>query len=212
MLLRLNKTGRLAVCALLLVAGESSAQDERAMARAQQMLRQLSAEKTQLQQEVAQLRQEYADYRGKAAKTLAAAQTENAKLAESIAGLTRGGKQAGRELEEVRLSLAQEQARTVAAQNQLQLQTDNLVVCRQSNDALADTAYELIGLYQDKGFMDVLNNREPVTGIAKVKVESLVQSLEDRVLDNQLEHNPQKLRDADAPQPAKAVAGDAVEQ
>lgn len=213
MKLRLTKPlGPWVVLLALLVAGDAGAQDERALARAQQMLRQLSAEKTQLQQEVTQLRQEYADYRGKMEKTLVGAEAENRKLSEAIANLTRGGKAADRELDAARTSLQREQGQLAEVQNQLQVQTDNLEVCRQSNAALADTAYELIGLYQDKGFVDVLSKREPVTGIAKVKVESIVQSFEDRVMETQLEHNPQKLRDVNTGKSAREVAGDAVEE
>lgn len=197
---------------LLLRAFDVQAQDDRAMARAQQMLRQLNAEKSQLQQEIAQLRQEYADYRADMEKSLAAAESKQKNLSESIVGLTRDGKQLDRELESVQQSLKREQAVASQLQNQLQVQTENLELCKHSNAALADTAYDLIGLYQDKGFRDVLSNREPVTGIAKVKVENIVQTFADRVIENQLELNSHRLRDPQTPQPGKEVAGETREE
>lgn len=203
---------------LFFVVGNVQAQDERAMARAQQMLRQLSTEKSQLQQELTQLRQEYANYRADTERSLAALESKQKNLAESIASLDRDGKQLDRQLDVAQQSLLREQAAVGQLQNQLQLQTGNLEACKLSNDALADTAYELIGLYKDKGFMDVLSNREPATGLAKVKVETIVQTFEDRVMENLLELNPQLLRepellrDLEIQKPGRQVAGERSEE
>lgn len=196
---------------LLVISGKTYAQDERAMARAQQMLRQLSAEKAQLQQEVTQLREEYANYRSETEKALAAAEAKQKKLSESAAGLARDGKQLDHELNGVRQSLQEEQVKVAKLQQNLQVQTENLNTCKQSNEALADTAYDLIGLYQEKGFVDVLSKREPVTGIAKIKVENIVQTFEDKVMENRLENNPQALQPVDEGSPDREVAGESGE-
>lgn len=184
---------------LLLCSHSALAQDERAMARAQQMLRQLSAENAQLQQELTQLRQEYADYRAQTEDSLAAAQAKQKQLSQSISGLASDGKRTERELEDVRSALAAEQQKVAALQQAVQVRDENMQICEQNNEALADTAYDLIDLYREKGFSEVLIKKEPITGIAKVKVENIVQDYEDRVMRSELEKNPQLLQPLDNP-------------
>lgn len=174
-------------------SGTLVAQEDRALMRAQQMLKQLNGEKARIQQELVQLQQEYSSYRRDTEKAMAASERKQKKLAASIASLQQQGKQTDSQLDETRIALQREQTTAASLQQWLRQQSQNLEVCKNNNDALASTAYDLINLYNDKGFSEVLIKKEPLTGIARVKVENIVQGFEDKVIDHELSENPQLL-------------------
>jgi predicted RNase H-like nuclease (RuvC/YqgF family) len=169
-------------------------QDDRAVARAQQMLRQMSAEKVALEQEINKLRQEQATYRRDMEKSLAAAESKQKDLASSISDLTSNTKQRDKDIDQLKNELVREQEKVKQLEGNVQIQTENLQFCQTTNDQLVVTANELIDLYNNKGFKDVLGKREPITGIAKVKVENIVQSYTDKIEENKLENKSQGFK------------------
>ncbi len=55
--------------------------------------------------------------------------------------------------------------------------------CRSKNEGLYKANTDLLQAYKNKGVWDALSQREPVTGIASVKVENLVQEYQYRLED-----------------------------
>lgn len=171
--------------------------NDKALARAQQMLRQLSAREAQLRQEMSTLQAEFDVYKKESEKKLAKSEKEKRKMSSSISSLRKDGKQLDFELDATRHALMQSHQEIDYLSENLHIQTENLEVCTNTNEALVGTAYDLIGLYKEKGFIDVLAKKEPVTGLAKVRVENIVQDFEDKILKYELNENPQALTPID---------------
>jgi chromosome segregation ATPase len=169
----------------LTLAGGVAAQDananaqKNALAKAQFMLRQATAEKAELQQQADALKQQVE----KLARELAATQSDagaakqkmQSGFAETIEQWRqRDARQTG-QLEELRAQLKAQAEQRAAVEAQLQVQTDNFNVCYGNNKQLFDINRELLGRYEGKGVFAALRQKEPFTGVSQVEVENLVQ-------------------------------------
>lgn len=178
---------------LLMTATVASAQDagqQKALAKAQFMLRQVNAEKATLQQQVTDL-QKQVDTLTKqlaAATTTASARQDSlAKQMSSSESKWRGAndKLTG-DLQSTQEKLKASAQQSAHLQQQLQVQTENFKLCHANNHKLYDINRELLAKYQDKGAMDALLQREPFTGVSSVEVENLVQDTQYRLDDLKL--------------------------
>lgn len=184
----------LAAIALIACAAPLHAQQDqsaqKALAKAQFMLRQVSGEKEQLQTEVGALKQQVDQLTKQLAQTKSAADDDRQKLAQKLDASVGQWKQHSEKLSE-QLGAGREQLKETLAQRaqleqHLQQQTDNFSKCYVNNKKLYELNTELLGRYQGKGFADVLEQKEPFTGIKQVEVENLVQDYQYRLDDLKL--------------------------
>lgn len=167
----------------LLITPSAWAQDtagaQKALAKAQFMLRQASSEKVQLQQEVESLRQQL-DVVQKQLANNAAVAADRQKALENKFNESDGQWRSRHEKNEQELHVLRERLRLQTGQGeklaeQLRRQTENFDLCYSNNKKLYSMNLELLERYQNKGFMDVVRQKEPFTGQARVTVENLIQ-------------------------------------
>jgi septal ring factor EnvC (AmiA/AmiB activator) len=175
-----------ALCATVLLHGASAlAQDananaqKNAMAKAQFMLKQATAEKAELQQQATALQQQV----DKLTRELAATQTDASAGKQKMQAAfndtieqwrQRDAKQTG-QLEELRAHLKAQAEQSAALAEKLQAQTGNFNVCYGNNKQLLELNREILARYENKGVFDALRQQEPFTGLKQVEVENLVQ-------------------------------------
>lgn len=80
-----------------------------------------------------------------------------------------------------------------------QVFTKRVEACEQDNAELVSIAREVLDRYRDKGVWDALRDAEPLTGLSRVKLETLVQRYHSRIVDLQTPALPP----AQAVQPAR---------
>lgn len=152
---------------------------QKALARAQYLLRQQTAEKTALQQQLDQLQQQLAAAQQELVKVRAGAVSRQEDLQRKLAANVDAGRDRDRnqavQLAQLRAQLAAAAQREEALQAKLETQKNNFKVCYANNRKLLDVNQELVALYENKGVVDALRQREPVTGLRRVEVENLVQ-------------------------------------
>lgn len=149
-----------------------------ALAKAQYMLRQVSAEKSALEKEVAKQKDQIDALLKENSK--AKLDLNNSKSAinpqdEVVKNLRESGQKIQTKFQEE----AGRNAELLDINNQLEKrlasQTENFDVCYGNNKKLYDINQEILGKYQNKGFWDALKQKEPFTSIERVNVENLVQ-------------------------------------
>ncbi len=188
---------RLCVSAFALVTTLSTAahaQDanaQRALQKAQFMLKQVSNDKDKLQSQVAALQQTVDQLTRELAATKSGAAGSLQKTEEKYSSAIAQWKQRDAETNTA-LAAAREQLKQQLAQRQtleasLQRQVQNFSICYENNRRLYDINHELLDRYENKGFGDVLKQREPFTGVAKVDLENLVQDYRYRLDDLKIE-------------------------
>lgn len=152
---------------------------QKALARAQYLLRQQTAEKTALQQQLDQLQQQLAAAQQELAKVRTGAVSRQEDLQRKLSASVDAGRERERnyaaQLAQLRGRLAAAARQEEALQAKLETQKNNFKVCYANNRKLLDVNQELVALYENKGVVDALKQREPVTGLRRVEVENLVQ-------------------------------------
>lgn len=152
---------------------------QKALQKAQFMLRQATSEKAELQtqldaanQQVEQLSRELTAAKSGAANDR---QRTEEKYSSAIAQWKQRDTDTAAELAAIRQQLKQEMAQRREVESQLQKQKNNFAACYENNKKLSDIGTQLLSRYENKGFGDVLKQREPFTGISRVELENLVQ-------------------------------------
>ena len=170
-------TALTAVFALQAQADDANAQ--KALQKAQFMLRQVSNEKaelqtqmTALQQQVDQLTRELVSSKSSATSSQ---QATEQKYSSAIAQWKQRDTESSTELTAVKLQLKQEQTNRQELEAQLQRHKDNFSFCYANNKKLYDISSQLLTRYENKSFGDVLKQKEPFTGFKQVELENLVQ-------------------------------------
>ena len=167
--------------------------------RLRDQLRQTILELRQLQDENAQLKA-----KANSAPAAPAADPDTTqRLKRALAEAGRLGNQEAeraRELDDARKQIAEltrrldsatADGRTAQAREQ-RLNADLAAVrstvstCESHNGQLADLGRELLERYHDRGFTDVLLDREPLLGVHRVRFETLVQTYEGRLREQRL--------------------------
>jgi chromosome segregation ATPase len=160
-------------------------------ARLQMMLQQLNSEKTALAAENARLKKELEGERAKLEKLESEATTSRQKLGATSSDLATArarGDAVQRSFDTLKSrfeELVAQYRKTVDVMRELEVERDRLstlaadydvrvATCERNNDALYKAAGELIELYEKKGFMSVLAQREPVTKLKRTQIENLM--------------------------------------
>jgi chromosome segregation ATPase len=159
-------------------AQDANAQ-KNALAKAQFMLRQSTAEKAELQQQADTLKQQVE----KLAKELAATQGDagatqqkmQTGFAQTIDQWRQRDARQTAQLQELRLQLKVQGEQRAVLDQRLEIQASNFSVCYGNNKQLVDLNRELLERYQNKGVFAAMRQKEPFTGLAQVEVENLVQ-------------------------------------
>lgn len=161
------------------VAQADDANAQKALQKAQFMLRQASSEKAELQTQLDALKQQVDKLTADLAATKSASdQTKRAteeKYGSAIAQWKQRDTQTSDELTAVKQQLKQQTEQRKLLETQLQKQTGNFSVCYENNKKLYDLNTQLLSRYQNKGLSDVLKQKEPFTGMKQVEIENLVQ-------------------------------------
>lgn len=165
--------------ALSATAYAQDANAQKALQKAQFMLRQVSSEKAELQTQLEALKQQVDRLTRELAATKTSAAGSQQKMEEKYTGAIAQWKQRDTDINAV-LTTTKDQLKQQLAQRKeleasLQKQTENFSVCYENNKKLYEINHQLLTRYENKGFSDVLKQREPFTGVAKVEVENLVE-------------------------------------
>lgn len=169
-----------------------SADPAQALARAQQLLRQVAQQKVQLETENARLKAEAAGLKKKLERAEAQAETLAADLAASRRDNERTGarlERTGARLEKTEAALREAIDRyrdtaatlreTEAARRQLESELAatraELEDAENKNIALYQANVELLDHYHDKGAWDAILQAEPFTGLKQVQIENVLE-------------------------------------
>lgn len=184
----------LAIGSGLIVLSQPAMADERALqqalAKAQFMLKQVTAEKVAAQQELAELKETFGQFKKKSETELEKREQGAERLAGNVSTLkdryqVLAEKYQQLQMEYKKVALVRQETDSLLATEHKKFQ-----LCYDNNKKLFDINQEILGNYQDKGFWDVLNEKEPFTGFATVKLETLIQDYqyqnEDLKLDDSL--------------------------
>lgn len=173
------------------MAVEDAGGAQKALAKAQFMLRQATSEKASLQQQVDALTQQLDALRKQMASTEAAAAERSGKLEQKFSEASNQWQQRN-EKSEQQLRIAGEQLKEQSEKinqlsGQLKRQDENFALCYANNRKLYDINVDLLERYRNKGVLDVVKQREPFTGVARVEVENMVQDYQYRLEDLRLD-------------------------
>lgn len=163
------------------------------MRKAQYLLRQLNQEKEALQAEKLQLQGdlEHANARvgeleQELEKKSAALDTSREKIGQLVERVNRDHENIVALREKYRNTMTVLEASNRDNEhliNAVQERNQWIDTCRSRNNSLYEANIELLGLYENKGFAETLAQREPVTQIGAVRVESEVQEYQFRLED-----------------------------
>lgn len=158
-------------------ADEAGAQ--KALAKAQYLLRQATTEKTDLQTQVDTLKQQVDKLTKELATAKSASGADKQKLEQKYGSALEQWKTQGEKLNEQlengRAQTKRDAAQRAELEEALKKETANFAQCYENNKKLYAVNQDLLNRYQHKGFADVLGQKEPFTGIKQVDVENLIQ-------------------------------------
>ena len=179
------------VSVLMTDATQVLAQDaqQKALARAQYMLRQVNAEKAQLQQELMKLKEANKSLESELDQTKKTAKKKEGKLKETLAGWKESHQNLKERLSNTLNMLADSNQQVDFLTDNLNKQTTNFQLCYDNNKKLYDVGMELISSYENKGAWDVIAQREPFTKIKQVEIENFVQDHQYQIEDLNLGMN-----------------------
>lgn len=189
----LRKSWANASLVLLLSTSVVQADDataQKAMAKAQFMLRQAATEKTALQQQVTDLQKQVDTLTKQLGDVKAASSAKQESLAQQMSGNSEKWREANEKVSEdlrsTREKLKASNQKSVELEKSLNAQTDNFSLCYANNKKLYEINKELLSKYKDKGAMAALLQKEPFTGVSQVEVENLIQDYQYKLDDLKL--------------------------
>ncbi len=189
------RTWKPALVALLLLSSSTlhaqvDENAQRALARAQFMLRQVSGEKSALEQQLAELQKRVDQLQGELSSSRSEATAKQAALSKQLAGSQQQWRsdreQLGGEITQARAESARQRQMIAELEERLEIQTGNFTQCHANNHKLYEINRELLARYEGKGAVDALVQKEPFTGLSQVQVENLVQDYRYRLEDLKL--------------------------
>lgn len=167
------KMTALVICSLLLTPAVQA--DNRALERAQFMLRQLNAQKVELEQNNASLTAEIDHLRKQSAKQLKQQKAGNKKLGEAGKKKDLHIEKLREKLRETLIALRQSEQQRLQANSIGQVLDAQVKQCVSNNHKLVLINDQLIDNYNKKSCRDVFAQNEPFTAINKVKLENILQ-------------------------------------
>lgn len=163
---------------MMLAQPVHAAPPDEAMARAQFMIRQVSAERDQLQTDKASLQKQFDELQKKYDGLENRSSKTSGDMKEQFAQLRDLYETERKEHETTRASLAT----LIAEKNQLTdvaaNQTQSLEMCIGNNKKIFEITSSLLTAYEDKSAWDSLMQAEPVTGMSQVEIENLVDDMQ----------------------------------
>ena len=175
-------------CALLLAVATTPAfAEDKALDRAQFMLRQLNAQKVQLEQKNAQLLAEIEQLKKNSEIQLKQQKAGNEKLDSAVKKRDVYIVSLKEKLKETIIALRQSEAERLQANSNSQSLDSEFKRCVDNNRQLVHMNDKLIDNYNEKSCWDSIAHAEPFTGIKQVEVENILQ--EDRFKNEDLEIN-----------------------
>ena len=185
----------------ILLMSSTAFADERALqqalAKAQFMLKQATAEKMTAQQDLEQLKAEFEKYKKKSSADIEAQKEGAVKLAGNVNLMKERYMELVDKYKELQgsLKLAVRTAKT----NELLLDGEKkkFQLCFDNNKKMYDINQEILGNYQDKGVWEVLEEKEPFTGFASVKMEEFIQDYQYKTEDLKLDDTLLGVTDLD---------------
>jgi chromosome segregation ATPase len=199
---RYRVTRLIAVLVLVLTGVQAHAEARReaggdqATQKLQYMLRQLSDEKASLQAENAKLSAELAEASRKLARaekdySVASNRLQQSRAAnEGLVSRVKGDFEKHQDLLEQHRQSLQElrvEKKNVALLKSAVEERDMWIDrCKANNDELSRVNLDLVDRYRDKGFWQVLKQSDPLTGIGKVRLETIADDYRYRIEDLQV--------------------------
>lgn len=180
----MNSRLGISLSVLLAMSGSTAvlAQDansQKALQKAQFLLRQATAEKAELQTQVADLKQQIEKLAREmeSAKSGAASaqQRSEQKYTNAIAEWKQHGSAMADELRSTKEQLKEQSVQRKLLEEKFQDESKNFAACYANNQKLYDINRRLLTRYENKGMVDVIKQKEPFTGVAQVEIENLVQ-------------------------------------
>ncbi len=201
----MKKLPIIAASILFLPALGVHAQDantQRALQKAQFMLRQAASEKSELETQVGALKQQVEQLSKEIASTKASAastqQRTEEKYGSAIALWKQHDGELKDELENTKEQLKQTAKKQTELEAELAKQKNNFSICYENNKKLYDINGKLLNRYENKGLGDVLEQKEPFTGIKQVEIENLVQDYRYQLDDLRVQAEPAAASDKTA--------------
>lgn len=205
-----------ALLSVALVAGNTFAQDKRAsrerevLRRMQAQLHQAQGQLSTLEQEKAKLSQDLETaiaaartakdeaaeldrglkqaqrQRGALTKELDAVKQDLVATGERLAATQKSLGESHGELAHTKRQLQQTEAEKRALEDTKTRNEREIALCEDKNRALYRIGRELMVRYENKGFGDVLSQREPFTGLKQVEIENLLEGYRDKLDEQQI--------------------------
>lgn len=178
-----------------------------AAAKAQFMLRQVAGEKAALEQKNREL-QAQIDALTKKTTTLQkeqqVAELGKEKLSGQIGSIKEKYIALVDKYNELRAAYIGEKQRAQNDAAKMEQREDFIKQCVDNNKKLFTINQEILGKYEGKGFWDVMNQKEPFTGLSQVKIENLVQDYQFQNEDALINEKTIPRQEVDAPDSAAA--------
>ena len=143
--------------------GKKSRDTEKALAQAEQRNTTLAVEKVNLSESLDQMRKSLEEVRGDLAKA-------EQKINERGTALDRAAQAQQTQKSEL------DRAQSVIGQRDREI-----AACETKNLKLYEYNVQLLGRYQDKGFLDVLKQKDSLTGLKNVEIENLLEEYRDKL-------------------------------
>lgn len=163
---------------------------QQALAKAQLMLKQVTAEKLAVQQALDTERAEFKKYRQEVEGELAKREQGASRVSGNLDIMKERYQQLADKYQQLQIAHRNMVLASKEYERKLELGKENFQLCFDNNKKLFEINQELLGNYENKGVWDVLQEKEPFTGFASVKLENLIQEYqyknEDLKLDDAL--------------------------
>jgi len=191
-------------------AQQQSAADKAAQAaaaKAQYMLRQVSGEKATLEQKNKELQAQIDALTKKTSaleKDQKVAEMGKEKMSDQISGIKDKYVALVGKYNELRKAYIDEKQNNQKADLKMQARDGFIHQCVDNNKKLFTINREILGKYQDKGFWDVFNQKEPFTGLTQVELENMVQDYQFQNEDALVNEKLVPVKDATNPEAAAA--------
>jgi septal ring factor EnvC (AmiA/AmiB activator) len=148
---------------------------DKALERAQFMLRQLNAQKVQLEQQNSQLKKELDAIKKDAAKQEKKAKAGSKKLSQSNKKKDAYIAKLKEKLKQTMIALRKSESERLQA-NKMGMSVDTkFKQCVTNNHHLVKMNDKLIDNYNNKGCWDTITHNEPFTGLKQVEIENILQ-------------------------------------
>lgn len=170
---------------------------QKAMARAQYMLRQANAENAKLKAELAAAKQESEALKKELDGERKTAKKKQDKLKGTLSAWKESHEEIKQKLVQTMSELSQSNALNKNLDSALNMQTQNFELCFDNNKKLFNVNNELLGRYEEKGAWDVVAQKEPFTQLKRVEIENLIQDYQYQIEDLYLGMNEYLLNKVD---------------